>query len=484
MDENLGLISSLLAALRFIFVQTADQIWVDKLDLPLRIVKNTLDDFKQQMTTDGCDISTNSYEDSNIDVITSLLAAQRFIFVQSADQSWVDKLDHHFQIVKSLLDDFKQQIEVEECDNFDDEENYEIKEEIHSTNDENKAKEENSESKLKICTEVNSENIKKVACNEPVRFDEFNEIRVSHFAKIKAEKGASTRKKLPTCLICSEDFQTRNDLSKHDIDRHIEDGIFVCKVENCVKQFNSKINLLQHFRCVHSKSSDNICHECGEVFSSYGKLNYHVKSFHIKEKHTCEYCSKEFFVKDRLKQHIKFTHEEHANCEHCGLKVANKYNLASHIASIHKIGDPMKCSECDKVFLHRSHLTEHMSWVHKHPKRYMCDQCEYQCHSKAHLRRHGLSHTGDEAKLHECDECGVKFKHKGLLKAHIEGVHERRKNHNCKTCGKSFFSSARLKRHIKIHTGEMDFSCQYCDKKFNQKTNKDTHERKFHASLF
>ncbi len=49
------------------------------------------------------------------------------------------------------------------------------------------------------------------------------------------------------------------------------------------------------------------------------------------------------------------------------------------------------------------------------------------------------------------------------------------RNHPCGFCGKMFIRPAELQRHVRTHTGEKPYKCDYCDKAFTTKGNKDKH---------
>jgi uncharacterized Zn-finger protein len=49
------------------------------------------------------------------------------------------------------------------------------------------------------------------------------------------------------------------------------------------------------------------------------------------------------------------------------------------------------------------------------------------------------------------------------------------KLHECGTCPAAFSSRAALMQHIRIHTGETPFTCEPCNKKFNQKSSYNRH---------
>ena len=55
----------------------------------------------------------------NINLISSLFAVQRFIFVQLADEAWLGKFDFVLKIFNNFLNDFKTQQAFESFDNYD-----------------------------------------------------------------------------------------------------------------------------------------------------------------------------------------------------------------------------------------------------------------------------------------------------------------------------------------------------------------------------
>ena len=62
-------------------------------------------------------------------------------------------------------------------------------------------------------------------------------------------------------------------------------------------------------------------------------------------------------------------------------------------------------------------------------------------------------------KNHKCDSCEKAFSQSGVLKIHINSVHNGKKDHKCDLCEKSFSHAGSLKRHINsVHNGGIDLN--------------------------
>ena len=99
------------------------------------------------------------------------------------------------------------------------------------------------------------------------------------------------------------------------------------------------------------------------------------------------------------------------------------------------------------------------------------------------IKRHNSVHS--DVKEASCHVCGEELKNEQCLNSHIRQVHEKERRFPCEAadCGKRFFSKMKLEQHAKIHTGQRDFICQFCEKQFIQKTNRDTHEKRVHSTI-
>ena len=81
-----------------------------------------------------------------------------------------------------------------------------------------------------------------------------------------------------------------------------------------------------------------------------------------------------------------------------------------------------------------------------------------------HLTRHMRMHMG-QFKFY-CDRCRKGFVDKSQFEGHMR-KHEGLKYH-CDYCAKQFANKHRYQYHLSVHTGKYRFSCERCNKGFNE----------------
>ena len=149
------------------------------------------------------------------------------------------------------------------------------------------------------------------------------------------------------------------------------------------------------------------------------------------------------------------------------------------------------------------------------------------------IRRHLVIHTGE--KPYNCPYCPAKFNQKFNCNKHVRKFHDRfhfeatprkrdddyqqkkqatftfkekvfsfcvqmyivvfshllqnnepvkvgPKKYACPICWAIRGSPSEIRRHYLVHTGEKPFACTYCDATFNQRSNCNSHMRKYHGT--
>lgn len=148
--------------------------------------------------------------------------------------------------------------------------------------------------------------------------------------------------------------------------------------------------------------------------------------------HTCHLCSKVCSLRSILAKHLSTKHgfSSEMFCDHCTKTYFDKYALQQHMRNHMK--KCLTCNVCDFKTADRSILR-----IHKltHVKNEKCKICDKQVTS---LRMHMISHAPKEI----CPICGqqqTKYKLKSHMKMH--------KNHKCKQCNGNFKNSEDLRRY-------------------------------------
>lgn len=268
---------------------------------------------------------------------------------------------------------------------------------------------------------------------------------------------------------------------------------FECDV--CKKKFLGANDLRKHVR-IHTNERPYVCNECGQGFRQAGSLKNHIVCKHSpglqnKDIFVCNYCSKAFPIKERLRLHLRtHTGDKPYECEHCEKKFARGGQLAQHLRThtgskpyiCHVCNSTFTCSAnlklhmnrhleirnyicdiCGKSFFRRDALKKHLNCYHANVKAFHCKICNKEL--KGHLPQHMRTHLKD--KPHGCAHCGARFAQRSQLTVH-QRIHSGEKPYRCQVCWKAFAHSTALKLHTRRHTGEKPFVCVLCNTSFSQ----------------
>ncbi|NXT25479.1 ZBT40 protein, partial [Syrrhaptes paradoxus] len=305
---------------------------------------------------------------------------------------------------------------------------------------------------------------------------------------------------------------------------------FICKA--CDKTFHFYCRLKVHMkRCRVARGKQIQCKECSEVKSTKKELEKHQLEVHgvvgtAKKKKkrlpvACDICGREFAHASGMQYHKLTEHfdEKPFSCEECGAKFAANSTLKNHLR-LHTGDRPFMCKHCLMTFMQASALAyhtkkKHAEGSHLRPgvtagKMYACQYCDAVFAQSIELSRHVRTHTGD--KPYVCRECGKGFRQANGLSIHLRTFHniedpydckkcrmsfatlqEHRKHvheahsreyHPCPSCSKVFSAPSLLERHMVTHVGGKPFSCEICNKAYQQLSGLWYHNRTHHPDVF
>lgn len=216
-------------------------------------------------------------------------------------------------------------------------------------------------------------------------------------------------------------------------------------------------------------------------------------------------------------------------CQLCREAYADPFSLAQHKCS-RIVRVEYRCPECEKVFSCPANLASHRRWHKPKPqsgtsgaqsakpesdKVATPDKAasdEVKDTSDRDTPSPGLSESGSEDGLYDCNHCGKKFKRQAYLRKHVLSQHaspntssEDQNAHNdgkqcdqtqshaplnlsssgchlCPVCGENFPSRVNQERHIRLLHSSQVYPCKYCPAIFYSSPGLTRHINKCHPS--
>ncbi|XP_026670873.1 uncharacterized protein LOC108626685 [Ceratina calcarata] len=320
---------------------------------------------------------------------------------------------------------------------------------------------------------------------------------------------------------CGKIFATkslRNDHTQH----HAIQGSSPNTCEICGKLWGSRVDYWKHVMGVHSDTVPLICGVCLKVFPNVLQLSNHVKSKHwplTNGDFSCDICGRPYSNKSKMSRHRKIhgfddnydngnednsenkidggTKEPELRCELCtDMVFATLEKLCNHRRMVHGL---FPCDLCNKYYGRTSHLWKHVNRVHKGHADITCPYCMKTSASKDHLAAHiskihryehdsangSTTYKNEEVNLHYCEKCNKGFHKRYLLRRHMKGCQNYRKDPSalltrCRACERIFKDRASLQKHIENH--HSTYTCHLCEETVTSKLGIMTHNRMKHMN--
>jgi KRAB domain-containing zinc finger protein len=261
------------------------------------------------------------------------------------------------------------------------------------------------------------------------------------------------------CDVCNRSYATKNDFETH-FKRHAGDN-FTC--DFCSKNFPVKDYLLVHLRAIHFPRVFP-CTDCKKTkyFASEVDLKRHYTTNRLNlmkklnARFMCKLCKTRFF---KLKDYTAHCNERellHFKCATCSKKFGCNKLFLDHVREERKAGFCEICKTNVKSF------KMHFNRFHK---KYTCGICKiFESTIYSEYSRHaGLCGTDAQVRAlgHICTICGEHFRYKSSLNQHLNTKHSNNAHFWCAKCSKSYYSEDLLKVHIRSHKRKKNGKSQW-----------------------
>ena len=293
------------------------------------------------------------------------------------------------------------------------------------------------------------------------------------------------------CCMCEQSFSVKEWLFKH-YKGHRNDPEYKCRI--CGFQRASFKLVYRHILNIrHHAQSENMCSECGVLFSSAANLRRHMRAHSDIRPWACSICQKTFKSEANRNTHVERVHTfkdavRNFKCSLCPAMCKYAVDLKRHMKTKHGGEFPFECHSCQFKSHHKSTYEKHVQATHpdKHP--YQCVHCLAGYVLESDLRDH-LIYTHSQTDLsqdwHRCIACQMKFCFKEQLEIHIRRSHT--KEFKCTLCRSRYKTRQSLDKHYENKhpdgTNKVSFPCEKCLKEFAIKSERDSHMLRVHSDL-
>jgi KRAB domain-containing zinc finger protein len=254
----------------------------------------------------------------------------------------------------------------------------------------------------------------------------------------------------------------------------------------CAKNIGTRGGLLYHIKA-HIHGRPYKCDVCNRSYATKNDFETHYKR-HAGYIFTCDFCSKQFPVKEYLLVHLRAKHfPKVLPCTDCkktkyftckeDLKRHYAANKARILAKIN-LRWKFKCKLCKARFSHLKEYTKHCN--NRELLKFKCATC----FKKFGCQKLYLEHMREERKAGFCEICKTNVK---SFKAHFDSLH---KKNVCRVC-KVFESPicSEFRKHIKscgtnAQLQALGNSCTICKQSFRHIITLNKHLNSNHANVW
>nr|XP_034838864.1 zinc finger protein 62 homolog [Maniola hyperantus] len=287
------------------------------------------------------------------------------------------------------------------------------------------------------------------------------------------------------CDVCYRGFISETTYTRH-MEKHSKSfGTLECPV--CKQYVSDKHALHKHSKAHATRYKCTLC-DFTTMTNESARMH---ENWHKGTRYNCEHCEADFVKYTSYMTHLRVKHPSDHICNQCGYSYLNELGLRAHLRRIHRTDkiecpDGPLCAECNVRFASQTAYEQHLKVSPKHytPETRQVNQpIPPRCYSKG-TRRHKRQ-PGDPDDVITCEQCGIELKDFLRYTFHFKREHPDKNRTQfapskravlCEQCGRSFQSPHHLKYHMAKHTGQKDFQCDVCEKRFRIKAFLDKHK--------
>jgi hypothetical protein len=304
------------------------------------------------------------------------------------------------------------------------------------------------------------------------------------------------------CDICNKGVGTRGGMLYH-IKAHLNGRPFQCNI--CQKSYATKNDFDTHFKRHSAKNV--VCDFCCREFPVKQYLADHIRQMHLPKVIPCKFCKSKFSTEGSYKKHLSCIHKDRKImfvCELCNMKFLSKAGYEEHCKKREKL--KYQCPDCPKKFPCFLTYCKHRREERKNKLRKFCDKCkkyykdikchDYQVHNNftcefcktftsthaAYLKHRDQCGSAEQVRAlgYHCEICDQYFKSKALLINHKHAFHG---EHRCSICCRRFLTDESCRMHMRNHMS-VKYRCILCPhpRCFSHKNTFNSHFNAQHSS--
>ncbi|CAD6995727.1 unnamed protein product [Ceratitis capitata] len=279
----------------------------------------------------------------------------------------------------------------------------------------------------------------------------------------------------------STHFETQKALLEHITNAHDAEYPFTCPQRGCTEGFRDAASRTVHMKSEHVAKHYE-CDVCGKKYADRFNLRHHFEKFHSETDFGCDTCDKRFYSRKSLNYHMKWHNPELLlQCGHCDRLFINQRHLKCHEETHNGVRNSEFCTFCGKTFIHLKTLRWHLYRQHGGEKPYKCGHCTEVFASYLEKRIHMLeNHLENLTTLErtECMLCREHYADEHELSEHIRSKHIERP----KSSVLLISNNKRVVRNKRQKSYSGIFQCEICKQRFNMKSALDRHSA-VHSSV-